>query len=192
MSRLARVALFLSLIIFTVSVRADEPAKLDTHGDPLPAGAVARLGTVRFRHGDGASFVAFLPGGKELLTVGRDDFARLWDVATGKELRQFRLRDENAANPTAPTTPGLPRTMPVSAIGMPSRIALSPDGKALAYSSSVPQVRLFDVASGKELRTIQTTRGGGSVLFAPDGKSLAVQDFSGPIRLYEVDTGQER
>src|SRR5262249_44081032 len=69
--------------------------------------------------------------------------------------------------------------------------ALSSDGKILAYSTNVPPVRLFDVAAGKELRPIPTTRGGAGVLFAPDGKTLAVQDLSGPIRLYEVATAKE-
>jgi WD40 repeat protein len=189
-SRLARVVLLLIFGSLAVTVRAEPPAKVDARGDPLPASAIARLGTIRFRHGDGASFVAFLPGGKEMLTVGRDETVRFWDVGTGKELRHFRLRDENAAGTVGQTASGLPRPAAGFA-AVASSVALSSDGKILAYSTNVPPVRLFDVAAGKELRSIPTTRGGAGVLFAPDGKTLAVQDLSGPIRLYEVATAKE-
>src|SRR5262249_34331426 len=37
--------------------------KVDQHGDPLPPGAIARLGTVRRRHGDGTRVIAVLPAG---------------------------------------------------------------------------------------------------------------------------------
>src|SRR5262245_623498 len=64
-------------------------ARTDLHGDPLPAGAIARLGTVRFRPPAGAHWLAFSPGDKTLLTAGGRLSA--WDVATGKEVRRFRF-----------------------------------------------------------------------------------------------------
>src|SRR5262249_43468464 len=68
---------------------AKAPATGDLHGDPLPAGALARLGTTRWRHGANITFVTFGPDGKTLITAGQDNTIRLWDLDTGKEVRRF-------------------------------------------------------------------------------------------------------
>src|SRR5438105_436168 len=80
---------------------AKVPATADLHGDPLPAGALARLGTTRWRHGANVTFVAFGSDGNTLITAGQDDTIRLWDMATGKEIRRF-ARPKSAGNNPAP------------------------------------------------------------------------------------------
>src|SRR6266851_4261222 len=45
-------------------------AGLDLYGDPLPSGAIARLGTVRLRHGGNLQCVTFAPDGKTMVTGG--------------------------------------------------------------------------------------------------------------------------
>src|SRR5207248_6719035 len=60
---------------------------LDRHGDPLPQGAVARLGTVRLWHGPEARTISFAPDGKTVVTAGAFE-VRVWDAATGQLIRQ--------------------------------------------------------------------------------------------------------
>jgi RNA polymerase sigma factor (sigma-70 family) len=74
-------------------VRAAEPqppearaVALDQRGDVLPLAAVARLGTERLHHA-GFGPVAFARDGK-ILSLGVGGLV-LWDMATGKELRQI-------------------------------------------------------------------------------------------------------
>jgi WD40 repeat protein len=70
---------------------ADAPPT-DRHGDALPARALARLGTVRFRHGD-ANTVAFSPDGKRLAAVTFQSAVFLWDAATGERLTTLAGHD---------------------------------------------------------------------------------------------------
>src|ERR1700688_4862318 len=87
-------------------VRATEPepkpqARTDIHGDALPAGALARLGTIRWRHGGPVTFVSFLADGKTLLTASQDNTVRVWDLATGKEVRRLDQHQEAATGGAA-------------------------------------------------------------------------------------------
>ncbi len=59
----------------------------DLYGDPLPDGAIVRMGTVRFRHGSSVTAVCYSPDGKTVSSASRDHTLRLWDPTTGKEVR---------------------------------------------------------------------------------------------------------
>ena len=71
-------------------------ARTDQFGDPLPAGALSRLGTIRWRHGSPVSFAAFLPEGKSVLTAAADGWITIWDYPIGKMLSRFDAFEKRA------------------------------------------------------------------------------------------------
>jgi WD40 repeat protein len=114
---------------------------LDRYGDPLPRGAIARLGPSRFRHDDGVPSLVFSPDGRKL--VGCDGKVRVWEAAGGRELFHG---------------PGC--TCPP---------AFSPDGKLLA-TSDTKSVRILEAAGGKELRRLgDLSEELRSICFSEDG-----------------------
>src|SRR5262245_55927101 len=64
---------------------------VDSLGDPLPDGAIRRLGTVRFR--GYFKIVVASPDGKWFASTG-GSVAWLWDAATGKRVRSFKVSDD--------------------------------------------------------------------------------------------------
>src|SRR5262249_43212854 len=72
-----------------VREQGEKPAvRLDGHGDPLPEGAILRLGTIRFNHGADLNHLLFTPDGKTILSGGRR-LVRLWNAADGAEAGQL-------------------------------------------------------------------------------------------------------
>lgn len=129
------------------SAQAETP-RCDRQGDPLPRGAVARLGSVRLRHLDRVFDVTFSPDGKMLASCGADLRIRLWDAASGRPLRELA---------------GHPQWI--------SNIAFSPAGKILASKGDDHTVRLWNVATGREICSpIRTDTN--FLAFSPDGKTL--------------------
>lgn len=151
--------------------------RTDLHGDPLPQGTLARLGSVRFRHGSNVFFIAFLPDGK-LLTAGQEGTARLWEVATGREIRHFDL-----PRPTENVVIRMPYLVP---------LAVSADGKTLAASDGWEVVRLWDVATGKERDLIKKPKHGVRALaLTADGKTVAATSADGTTTLWNTANGEE-
>ncbi len=68
---------------------ASPSAKLDRYGDPLPPGAVMRLGTVKYRQDSPIYRIAYTPDGKRFVTDGEDSILRVWDADTGRLIRRI-------------------------------------------------------------------------------------------------------
>lgn len=99
---------------------------------------VCRLGTQQALPGVYLNALVFSPDGKVLATRSSlDPTIQLWDVEARKELRRLGNPPEQPA--------GKPAVMPQA-------IAFSPDGKTLAEGLPSNLVRIWDVATGKEIQ----------------------------------------
>ena len=115
--------------------------------------------------------VAFSPDGKTLATGDDDGTARLWDVATGQQIRSLlpapaqsaRWRSARTARPWPPAAttarpgcgtwpPGGRSAASLRAPAPVSSVAFSPDGKTLATGGADGTARLWNLATGQQIR----------------------------------------
>jgi WD40 repeat protein len=75
-------------------VRGSASPRLDCFGDPLPSGAVARCGTIRFCPGSPSNNLAFSSNGKVLATTSAWETISFWDPITGKEIQRLKRTDD--------------------------------------------------------------------------------------------------
>src|SRR5439155_1402292 len=105
---------------------------------------------------------------RAVLTGSFDKTARLWDAATGREIRRFEGHS--------------------SAVGC---VAFSPDGRGVLTGSYDGTVRLWDVATGRETGRFEGQSGlVASVAFSPDGRSVLTGGEDGTGKLWDAATGR--
>jgi WD40 repeat protein len=143
-------------------------ASTDLFGDPLPPGALARLGTVRFRQGDPITALAFSPDGATLVSGGEDGTLRFWDTATGKMIT--RWHGENTSI---------------------DFIAFSRDGQLLAAGSPATSIGLREPATGNVIRRFGSWLGTGCVDFSPRANLIASSGGDSIVHLWETATGRQ-
>jgi WD40 repeat protein len=172
-----------------VSEAHAQPA-VDALGDPLPPGAVARLGTLRLKHPQGPNLgysnlpqpmivtaVRFSADGSKFVSRGSlFGTIRVWDAVTGKAIDGDWDR----------------RVFSCEGV-----MAFSPDGKVLAVHASDREdverdtaVYLWDVATGKLLRRLPENRYVYSLAFADGGRTV-VTAHDDAVRWWDVATGRE-
>jgi WD40 repeat protein len=127
----------------------------------LPPGAIARLGTARFRAPSSRAAVQLSPDGK-LIAVANDPLASIFllDAATGKEVRR------------------------ISTGRIVSHLAFSLASKIVITTELSGTIRSWNVATGREVSTMELRANrGGPFLVSTDGKALVLL----PRAIFEDD-----
>lgn len=122
----------------------------------------------------GTPYFALAPDGKTLAIGSPEGDVQLWDVM--KCVSRATLKGHD---------------------GIVFAMRFSPDGKSLAtggYAGGMRDngkdrsIRLWDVATGRELATLSGHRKGlYSLTFSPDGKSLLATDCNGSMKLWDTE-----
>ncbi len=125
-------------------------------------------------HPDEMYGTAFTPDGKRLATACADGMVRLWDVTTGRLLREGCPHDGLTIQ----------------------ELAISPDGQTLATATSVRidaqasgAAYLWNLKDGKRLgQPLRHRSGVLSVAFSPDGKEIVTGGLDATARIWNVAT----
>jgi WD40 repeat protein len=150
---------------------------VDLYGDPLPDGAVLRLGTMRLRNRQLIQSAAFSPGGRLLASTASNDDAgvAIWDADGEKE--SFT----GAAQPVVPANFAFGGGGPQAGVIAP--LAFSPEGTRLAAGAA--KILIWDLESGEPLMEIDgVPQKLVSLCFTPDGAQL----ISGGTRMIPQET----
>jgi RNA polymerase sigma factor (sigma-70 family) len=147
------------------------PARPGTRDKIAPAGSGAGEDVRAPRATKPTGSVAFSPDGRLFASGDAGNVIRLWDAASGNEVRSLAGHSDAIL-----------------------ALAFSPDGRLLASTGRDKKVLLWDVRSGKERARL---RGGDSiasaVAFSPDGRSVATAGLDDKtVRIWDVTKADEQ
>jgi anti-sigma factor RsiW/tRNA A-37 threonylcarbamoyl transferase component Bud32 len=119
----------------------------------------------KLAHPGGVSAVAFLPGGKRVLTAGADGLVE----RTADDLEQVRALDGHTRG---------------------SSLVVMPDGKHVVSAGQDATIRVWDLATGTA-RSWPTPAAVSALTTSPDGTRLLTGDAAGGVRLWDTATGTQ-
>jgi serine/threonine protein kinase len=194
-----------------------------------------QMGTSPLQDGDSQIYCdAFSPDGRLLASGEDNETVKIWDTATGRHLRTIKGRTGSvvavalspdghllaSCTPDSPTirlwdmTSGNPVRALRSHMGEAPILTFSPDGRTLAGGGAGHTARLWDIATGRCLDTLNSDKirlrdrllalsgrfsdepsdldgcDVSAIAFSPDRQMLACGDEDGLVRLWTLATGR--
>jgi RNA polymerase sigma factor (sigma-70 family) len=144
-----------------------EKPRLDRHGDPLPPGAIMRLGTERLRHAGSVHALAYSPDGKTIASGADDYTVGIWDAATGRKVGGYGWQQ-----------------------GCTFALAFTSDGKWLAAGNLGGEITVWETA-GNVVRQFEKQECSiKSLAFLPGDKQLVSGGSDGILQVLDVTTGK--
>jgi len=132
----------------------------------------------RFTRGEGL-YLAWLPDSKRIVSVS-ENFAQLWDTKDPAPLT--RMEHVDVADDAG-----------AAHLNWIRDVAVSPDGRRIATAGGIDfSVRIWDTATGRELRRMHHAAMNLTVRFSPAGNLLASSGADGTVRLWDSVRGVER
>lgn len=123
--------------------------------------------------------VAFSPDGKRAFSRAGDRIVKIWDIASGNNIRTISVDDVDAA--------GKPLASQMVVSG-----AFSPDGRRMSTTNRLGNINLWDMETGKPLRTLRGHIGYVQhEIFSRDMKRLVSGGYDGTIRIWDMQSGRE-
>lgn len=143
----------------------------DAYGDPLPPGAIARLGTMRLRNC--WSGIAFSHDGKFLASSDFEKRVWIWETSTGKPVHCYLPYDLNPFSTRI------------------SQLLFSPDGRTLYAAFEAGVICSWDLIGRESKPSIQL---GDSVIaslaIAHNGRRMAIGLFDQTVVVRDLDKAQ--
>lgn len=167
---------FVSVLVLGSVIAGEDPTvkkrKTDHYGDPLPPGAIARLGTLRLRNQPWTKPPVFTSDGKSILTYGSfSPVVKHWDAASGAEIREFR----------GPNLTGV------------EIIAISRDGAKLVASASGEgdeNLFIWDMRTAKLLKAFKShEQYPKACALTEDDKTVVSLDSKGEVCWWDIKSG---
>jgi WD40 repeat protein len=158
------------------SPRRVSAVRTDRFGDPLPEGAVARLGTVRWRlDGDLADAMAVSRDGKTLVTANARSGVTVWDMATGRILRRVPDKEDQGRR----------------WLGNDKMVALSSDAGTAVFVNKEKMLSIVDVRKGQQRRQWELASPAERMVISADGGIVATRGSEGLIQVWDARSGKE-
>jgi WD40 repeat protein len=153
--------------VFVALVLALMLSWLPAAEDPSAPGTIATLKG----HSEAVYAVAFTPDGKHVVTGSGDRTLKIWDSATGKELKSYG-------------GPSGHQNLVLS-------VSLSPDGSLIASGGTDNTAKIWDFPMSSPLRNLAKSEGASVLAVGPDGAKLAGGDKNGQVKIWNGVDGKE-